>query len=404
MAIDEAASRSPRRKAVQGKPGIYFREVSVDREGKRRRVRRYEVSYLDSDGRRRWQTIPGHDNLDEAERELVRIKVRLADGERVDGSGLRFDELADLWLSQLRLSERTRERYEANLRTHLRPRFGTRKARLVTTDDVAKLVADMEASGRAGWTTQNVLTTLSSLCSWAARHGFVAANPVAALEARERPRTSRRPQRAFQRDEIKALLAAAKPPYRVLLATAIFSGLRLMELLALRWQDIDFESGEIHVRAQLSRTGELRPLKSDAGLRDVVLMPELAQVLQGHRSGCRYSEPHDYVFTGIDGRPLNWRSVETTGFNATLKRANLAMDGREQKPVLHDCRHTFASLLIAQGLDIVFISRQLGHASPATTLRIYTHLLDQAKHAARMRNELSANFGQLIVAPPEPAE
>ena len=264
MAIDEAASRSPRRKAVQGKPGIYFRELSVDREGKRRRVRRYEVSYLDSDGRRRWQTIPGHDNLDEAERELVRIKVRLADGERVDGSGLRFDELADLWLSQLRLSERTRERYEANLRTHLRPRFGTRKARLIATGGLHKLVADMEASGRAGWTTQN-MRALSSLCSWASRHGFVAANPVAALEARERPRTSRRPQRAFQPDEIKALLAAAKPPYRVLLATAIFSGLRLMELLALRWQDIDFDGGEIHVHAQLSRTGELRPLKSNRG-------------------------------------------------------------------------------------------------------------------------------------------
>jgi hypothetical protein len=130
VAIDKAASPSPRRKAVQGKPGIYFREVSIDRAVKRRRVRRYEVSYLDSDGRRRWQTILGYDNLDEAERELVRIKVRLVDGERVDGSVLRFNELADLWLSQLRLSERTRERYEANLRAHLRPRFGTRKARL----------------------------------------------------------------------------------------------------------------------------------------------------------------------------------------------------------------------------------------------------------------------------------
>ena len=396
MAIDEAASRSPRRKAVQGRPGIYFREVSIDRAGKRRRVRRYEVSYLDSDGRRRWQTIPGHDNLDEAERELVRIKVRLADGERVDGSGLRFDELADMWLSQLQLSERTRERYEANLRTHLRPRFGARKARLITTDDVAKLVADMEASGRAGWTTQNVLTTLSSLFSWATRHGFVADNPVAALEARERPRTSRRPQRAFQPDEIKALLAAAKPPYRALLATAIFSGLRLMELLGLRWQDIDLDAGVIHVRAQLSRAGELRPLKTDAGRRDVILMPELAQVLQQHREGSRYQEAHDFVFTAIDGRPLNWRNVETTGFNATLKRANLATHERDKKPVLHDCRHTFASLLIAQGLDIVFISRQLGHASPATTLRIYAHLIDQAKHAVRMRNALSDRFGTLV--------
>lgn len=125
-------------------------------------------------------------------------------------------------------------------------------------------------------------------------------------------------------------------------------------------------------------------------------MPELAQVLQEHRNGSRYQKSHDYVFTSIDGKPLNWRSVETSGFNATLKRANLAIDERDKKPVLHDCRHTFASLLIAQGLDIVFISRQLGHASPATTLRIYAHLIDQAKHAERMRTAMSESFGVLV--------
>jgi integrase len=128
----------------------------------------------------------------------------------------------------------------------------------------------------------------------------------------------------------------------------------------------------------------------------VILMPELAHVLEQHRDGSRYPEAHDFVFAAIDGRPLNWRSVETTGFNATLKRADLATDGRDKKPVLHDCRHTFASLLIAQGLDIVFISRQLGHASPATTLRIYAHLIDQAKHAERMRTGLSERFGVLV--------
>jgi hypothetical protein len=64
--------------------------------------------------------------------------------------------------------------------------------------------------------------------------------------------------------------------------------------------------------------------------------------------------------------------------------------------VLANCRHTFASLLIAQGLDIVFISRQLGHANPATTLRIYAHLFDRVNHEARMRETLSATFGELL--------
>jgi integrase len=100
------------------------------------------------------------------------------------------------------------------------------------------------------------------------------------------------------------------------------------------------------------------------------------------------------VFASTAGTPLNWRNVEHRGFDAAVKRAKLTRaDG---KPVLHDCRHTFATLLIAQGLDVVFISRQLGHANPATTLRIYAHLFDKHNHATRMRDALSAGFGALL--------
>jgi integrase len=148
------------------------------------------------------------------------------------------------------------------------------------------------------------------------------------------------------------------------------------------------------VRKQLGRDGELKQLKSEAGRRDVVLMPELAQLLRRHKAASRYSQEDDFVFCSRHGTPLHWRNVETRGFDATVTRANLRRS--DGKPVLHDCRHTFASLLIAQGLDIVFISRQLGHANPATTLRIYAHLFDRANHEARMRETLSAAFGGLL--------
>jgi integrase len=83
---------------------------------------------------------------------------------------------------------------------------------------------------------------------------------------------------------------------------------------------------------------------------------------------------------------MNWRNVETRGFDAAAAKLNGA--GRP-KPVMHDCRHSFASLLIAQGLDVVFISRQLGHANASTTLNVYADLFDKANHAARMRDALS---------------
>lgn len=230
--------------------------------------------------------------------------------------------------------------------------------------------------------------------SWARRRRTVPGNPVGELEPREKPKVGRKHERIFERHEIEALLKAADDKYRLLIATAVFSGLRLMELLALRWQDLDLANGYIRVRSQLSRKGGLKELKTESGRRDVVLMPELAQLLCRHKADSRYSTEADFVFASAAGTPLNWRNVQTRGFDEAVARAKLSRtDG---KPVLHDCRHTFASLLIAHGLDLVFISRQLGHANPATTLRIYAHLFDRAIHAAGMREALSTGFGSLL--------
>ena len=253
----------------------------------------------------------------------------------------------------------------------------------------------MQAGGKAGWTIRNVLTTLSSMLSWAVRRGMAPANVVRMLERAERPKVTRKTQCVFQRAEIGRLIEATSSTYRPLITTAIFSGLRLMELLGLRWQDVDFEHGYLRVRYQLGRDGNLKDLKTTAGEREVVLFPELASLLRRHAAASRFSQPHDFVFASSLGTALNWRNVETRGFDHAVAGANLDQD-RDSKPVLHDCRHTFASLLIAQGLDVVFISRQLGHSTPATTLRVYAHLFDKATHADGMRHVLSSEFGKLL--------
>ena len=136
----QANGNRTRRTRVKGKPGVYYREV---RDGARTR-RRYEVTFLDSDGRRRWQTIQGFDNLDDAEAALVATKGKLHNGVRVAPSKLTFNVLADEWFRQLSVGSRTRERYEANLRLYLRPRFGRRRV-TGRFDDVAALIASMEA-------------------------------------------------------------------------------------------------------------------------------------------------------------------------------------------------------------------------------------------------------------------
>lgn len=252
----------------------------------------------------------------------------------------------------------------------------------------------MSVWGLAGWTIRGVLTCLSSMYAWAVRRGKVPQNPVGQLERRERPAAGGRDKRILFRDEIGKLLAAAPKPYRVLLATGVFSGLRLMELLGLRWCDIDREHGELHVRHQLSRKGELQRLKTNAGKRDVVLMPELAAMLRRHELASAHSKPDDFVFCSTLGRPLHHRNVQRRGMDKAVERAKL--DKGKHDPTMHDLRHSFASLLIAQGLDVVFVSRQLGHANPATTLRVYASEFDRVRSAEAARSALSAQFGSLL--------
>jgi len=264
----------------------------------------------------------------------------------------------------------------------------------VTVDDVARLIAELEQSGLAGWTIRGVLTCLSSLYAWAVRRGKVATNPVRGLERGERPAAEGREKRVLSREEIGKLVAAATPTYRPVLATAVFSGLRLMELLGLRWADVEFERGELHVRSQLSRKGTLVPLKTRSCKRDVVLMPELAAMLKRHRLASRHSRPEDFVFCGAAGRPLHFRNVQRRGMDEAVARARLEAGKRD--PTMHDLRHCFASLLIGQGLDVVFVSRQLGHANPATTLRVYASEFDKTRHADAVRAVLSEQFGNLL--------
>ena len=85
------AHSTKRRTKAKGRPGVYFREV-----GGRRR---YEISYLDETGTRRWKTVPGFDNLEQAQAQLVEVKTKLNRGERVAPSKLTFDEAADLWFA-----------------------------------------------------------------------------------------------------------------------------------------------------------------------------------------------------------------------------------------------------------------------------------------------------------------
>ena len=381
-----AKATQPRRERVKSRRGIYFRTAA---DGQRR----YEVTYTDSTGRQRWQTVPG--GLRDAEAALEGIRSRKRRGERIAPSKATVADVASLWLAaQGQLGKRTRETYESHLRVHALPRLGRLKIGEVTADDVAELVTSMLHEGSSPWTVRATLTPLSRVFGYAARRGLIASNPVRRLEKGERPRVERRAMRILSSEEIGRLLDAASPKYHALLSTALFSGLRQGELLGLVWADVDLDAGLLRVRRQLDRDGERAKPKTPGAIRDVVLMPTLGTMLREHRLASPFAGEDDPVFASETGTPLQHRNVSQRGLEPAMRRAGL--NGNGPKLRFHDLRHCFASMLIAMGANVVFVSKQLGHARTSITTDVYGSLFDRREQADRTRDALETAFGKLL--------
>lgn len=288
---------------------------------------------------------------------------------------------------------RTIEGYRYRLERHLLPRFARRKLTDISTDDVARLVVEMKRAGYAGWTTNSVLTTLSSMMRKAERRGLIGSNPVRGLERDERPAVEQAEKRILDEAELGKLLAGTGG-YRPLIALLAFSGLRLGEALGLTWSDIAFPEGFIRVRAQLSRQRERVESKTAGSRREVVLVPQLALTLREHRMASRYKGETDFVFPAPDGRG-RLHSVAARGIERAVTNAGL------EGVTPHTFRHGFASMLIVGlKLDPVNVARQLGHADPSITLRVYSHLFERARAADEMRQKLGDGFGHLLASRP----
>ena len=117
-----------------------------------------------------------------------------------------------------------------------------------------------------------------------------------------------------------------------------------------------------------------------------MLPPSLAKTLREHKMESRFKADGELVFPTATGRAQNGRNVSRRGLEKALANAGLA------KMRFHDLRHTHCSLLISEGLNVVYVSRSMGHASPDITLKTYSHLWDAAEHAGKASAALDAVY------------
>ena len=236
----------------------------------------------------------------------------------------------------------------------------------------------------------------------AVRNQWIADNPISKLEHDERPHPTRRPPRVLGQQEITALLVSCPPSQLLPIATALFTGLRISELLALSWGDIDLARDSVHVRAQLSRAARGAPArrvapKTRAAHRQIPLPPQLSALLTEHKHSSPFTAPSDWVFATSHGTPHTQRNVHPRLAQAIH---GAGLDQSAGRVRFHDLRHTYAShLIIDVGLDVVQVSRILGHASPDTTLRVYTHMIDHARHTSQLHAQIAQSQFAALLCP-----
>lgn len=357
-----------------------------------------------------------------------------------------FHEFASQWFETNKGEWRPKTRldYQWQLTWHLLPFFEDHRLSQITIAEVdryrqAKVTEAREAaaaikSGRARseeYTDKNgvtrgrparglsaasinkTITRLGQILEVAVEYGLIQSNPAKGRRRRLRA-TAPRPVWLESAEQIEALLDAAgeldrealvgggreqrggTAYRRALLATLVFGGLRISELTDLEWRDVDLEARRLEVRAS----------KTVAGVRAVELVPILHSELEAHKARVADHGRHAYVFASASGTRLEQNNIRRRVLERSVELADqrLSAAGRPPLPdglTPHKLRHTYASVLVAIGIDPGSVMDQIGHTDPGFTLRVYRHGMRRGSQARQDLTELvsgNASSGQSSVA------
>jgi integrase len=357
----------------------------VRRRGARSWELKYDAATDPLTGRRRIRYVSFKGTKRDAELELARLIAQDTAGQGVDPSKATLSEFLDRWerdWAVLHTSPKTFERYSELLRRHVRPHVGhvrIQKLRPVTLADLyAKLLRE---TGLAARTTGHVHRVTRRALGHAVQWGVIQQNPADNVSP---PPVQASEVQILRSDDVQAILERLRDRkgrllYTVAL-TVLSSGLRRGELLALRWCDVNLDTGKLSVERSLKQTRQhglrFKSPKTKHGRRTISLPAAVVAELRTHwkaqqemrlKLGLGKADDDTLVFANWDGQTRNPDALSKE-WAACMKKIGMPHIN------LHALRHTHASQLIASGLDILTISRRLGHGSPTITLGVYGHL------------------------------
>ena len=345
--------------------------IVTDRRGDRNR---YIVVFKDPRTGKRRQKSAGYLKKNAVALQR-RIDFEIANGTFEKYDNIRFSEFAQKWLDEyvaLRLKPTTEADYRHIVKHHLDPYFGKFLLKNITIRIVQEYINKKVEEPISARTVNKTVTALHTMFSYAIRHEYMAENPV---RYAVRPRQVKQEFGYFNQNQINEFLKAASPNYYAFFATAVLTGARQGEPIALPWKNVDLGRGVILIDRSYNDLNGVSDPKTRNGRRSILISDKLRKILTEHRetSSCVPS-PDDLVFCNGNGNHINHQNMMAREFHPTLKRAKLP------HMRFHDLRHTYAAILITMGENIKFIQKQLGHASLTVTMDTYGHLLPEASN------------------------
>ncbi len=335
------------------------------------------VVYLGVDpetGRKRRKWISGFDTQKEAQAYLFSVAASPAFGSGVGPRGstrLRLGDFLDRWLrTECRKACGDREWWtrECIVRLHLKPRLGHIPLAKLAPGTVEEFFASTDSPSANHW-----FKVLRAALNHAVRLGLILSNPCGIVGA---PRSRKfRPTLWAAEETLRFLVAARTSRNYALWLTEVTTGLRLGELLGLRWRDVDLGHGVLRVVAELERPKgggfRLSGPKTDSSTRSIRLDPVTLEELRDHRrrqvEGRLRTHDLDFVFCQPNGNPLHSHNLTRREF------ASLTLEAKVPRIRFHDLRHCHGTLLAEEGVNLKAITERMGHSTEAFTLSRYIH-------------------------------
>jgi integrase len=343
------------------------------------------VDYTDQAGRRRLKSFK---RKKDAESWWTGAGYDVAKGTHTpDSTSETVADAAAAWLARCRegtadeepLERSTVREYANHCRMYINdPVIGVSSIKLsqLTMATVRDFEARLAEQGKSKALVRKVRSSLSALLSHAVDQGMVNRHVIrdAARHGRRRRKGRERKEISIpSKDEMRSMLAEVGDPFRPMLITAMFTGMRASELRGLIWTDVDLDAGLIRVRRRADRWNDIGPPKTSAGNRDIPLAPLVVNTLREWKVACPNSEL-GLVFPNSRGNVQPLGNLWKRDLAPLQVACGIVDDNDKIKYGFHALRHAAASLFIEQGFTPKKIQAILGHSSMQMTYDTYGHL------------------------------